>query len=146
MISGFKTKTMIHSQLMEWDNWCIRYNQNYLYITSITCILNFGLQNSERKKKKKFHTDLLEFRFAKFNRHLEFVQFFISLYRLKNENSYRLHYALKHKISTVFRANTQTCSHKNATSFQLKWVCIRRNKIINKHTFQRLFLCNNVKQ
>ena len=35
----------------------------------------------------------------------------------KNKDSYCLHYLLKYKINTVFRANIWTCSHKNATSY-----------------------------
>ena len=49
---------------------------------------------------------------------------------------YSLHCVLKHNI---YSANTRIYSHKNKTSFLQKWAHIKRNKIINKHTFQWIF-------
>ena len=57
-------------------------------------------------------TNWQEFLVAKFNLNLAFVQLFISSYRLKIR-IYSLHYVLKYKIYTLFRATTETGSHKN---------------------------------
>ena len=58
-----------------------------------------------------------------------------------NKNLYNSCNILKHKIHMVFRANTRTCSHKNATSLWQKYAPIRRNKIIT--TPLEIFLNNS---
>ena len=61
--------------------------------------------------------DISKFEAAKFNHNFStFYRFILN----KNKNLYSLHYVLKHKIYTVCRANTGTCSDKNATSLYQK--------------------------
>ena len=50
------------------------------------------------------NTDFLEFIAARFSIRSTFYWFVLT----KDKNLYSLHYMLKHKIFTVFRANTQT--------------------------------------
>ena len=91
------------------------------------------------------HTDnILEFVAAKFNLNLAFVQVFISSYWLEIK-IYIIQIILKHKIYVVLGTNACAYSQKNATSLLQKYVHISRNKIINKHTFQWILLCNSIK-
>ena len=54
-------------------------------------------------------------------------------------------FLLKHEIYTVFSTYAKKCSHKDAINLWRKEVYIRRNKIINKHIFQWIYLSNGVK-
>ena len=74
-----------------------------------------------------------------------FIQLFIWFLWIKNKNWYIL-FVLKQNNYIVFCVNRQICSHKNATNLWQDQVHMKRNKIINKQNFQRLFLCISLKQ
>ena len=67
------------------------------------------------KKSCIIRTDFLENAAVKFNRNLSFFLTFYRFALTKNKNLHNLYQMLKHKIYTVFRTSTRTCSHKNIT-------------------------------
>ena len=60
-----------------------------------------------KEKNPMYNTDILQVVAARFT--LNLVQLFI-ISTNEKMNLHSLHYVLKHKIYTVFRTNTQTCS------------------------------------